>query len=582
MTGPNRIRALTAIAAFTSTAALAGCGGGGPSSLPTSTAPNISHAITSIRIVIPPVGGAATAKGRRIRSVAYNTNGLAISVYTSPKASHPVPLTTSVVDVSGAPVCAPGGGGRICTVPIAAPVGTDDIVVTSYDLAPVAGAIPGTAHQLGWGMASAQTITFGASNTVSFTLQGVVAAAVLSAPLPQLDPLVGMTQPLAVQALDADGNVIVADGYADASGNPVTIALAVSGGGTTTSVSTPSLTAPSASVTLTYNAGALTTAQSTAGFIATVTATPSNGGTAGTFTLSLGQALQEYALGGFAPQSVAVGSDNRIWFPEQLSNKVGAIAMDGTLTEYTIPTANTAPNSVVKGSDGNIWFIELNQSKIAYVTPAGAFTELPRFGTSQPHLLALGPDNNVWFTDNGGTPGVGFVTPGGAFTEYTAGISASSNPAGIVAGPDGALWFTEQSANQVARVTTTGTVTEYLAGSGAGPNQIVAGPDGRLWFTEPAINKVAAITTAGTLTEYLVPTASSSPSGITVGRDANIWFTETASAANRIAEVRTTGVFTEFPKLPTATSQPGGMMAVGPDGRVWFAEFQSGKIGAMQ
>jgi streptogramin lyase len=37
------------------------------------------------------------------------------------------------------------------------------------------------------------------------------------------------------------------------------------------------------------------------------------------------------------------------------------------------------------------------------------------------------------------------------------------SPNEIAAGPDGALWFTKVTANQIGRITTTGTFTEFPA-----------------------------------------------------------------------------------------------------------------------
>jgi streptogramin lyase len=67
-------------------------------------------------------------------------------------------------------------------------------------------------------------------------------------------------------------------------------------------------------------------------------------------------------------------------------------------------------------------------------------------------------------------------------TEFPIPIVADS----IVAGPDGALWFTAiESGDKLGRITTAGTVTEFLI-----PvlprvfvyTGIAAGPDGALWF----------------------------------------------------------------------------------------------------
>src|SRR3989442_498675 len=63
--------------------------------------------------------------------------------------------------------------------------------------------------------------------------------------------------------------------------------------------------------------------------------------------------------------------------------------------------------------------------------------------------------------------------------------------------------------------------------------------------------------------------------GITAGPDGNLWFTE--FNGNRIGRIPPTGVITEFP-LSTVDSRPAGITA-GPDGNLWFTEAVGNQIG---
>jgi sugar lactone lactonase YvrE len=144
------------------------------------------------------------------------------------------------------------------------------------------------------------------------------------------------------------------------------------------------------------------------------------------------------------------------------------------------------------------------------------------------------------------------------------------------------LWFTESAANNVARITTSGIITEYpIPTSGSVPSEIAAGPDGYLWVTEYQGNKVAKVSTGGTIhvtppgvvNEYTIPTTNARPSGIAPGADGNVWFIE--YGANKVGRVTTLGVITEY-SIPTANNVP-YLIAAGPDGNLWFTE--SGKLG---
>jgi virginiamycin B lyase len=75
--------------------------------------------------------------------------------------------------------------------------------------------------------------------------------------------------------------------------------------------------------------------------------------------------------------------------------------------------------------------------------------------------------------------------------------------------------------------------------------------------------------------EYPVPTDSSYPAEITSGPDGALWFAE--YDANKIGRITTSGLITEYP-VPTANSYPLGI-TVGPDGALWFTEEQANKIG---
>jgi streptogramin lyase len=107
--------------------------------------------------------------------------------------------------------------------------------------------------------------------------------------------------------------------------------------------------------------------------------------------------------------------------------------------------------------------------------------------------------------------------------------------------------------------------------------QLITGPDGMLWMTENWNNKIARMTTSGLITEWPTPSKGSIPSGLGVGPDGALWFTEWATNVNKIGRITTDGIMSEFP-IPTAASEPWEIVA-GPDGALWFAEYTGNKIG---
>jgi virginiamycin B lyase len=76
-----------------------------------------------------------------------------------------------------------------------------------------------------------------------------------------------------------------------------------------------------------------------------------------------------------------VGADGNLWFTEELGNRIGRISPDGTITEFTLPTANSGPIGITVGPDGNLCFTEFNANQIGMIRPDGStITEfgLPR------------------------------------------------------------------------------------------------------------------------------------------------------------------------------------------------------------
>jgi streptogramin lyase len=69
--------------------------------------------------------------------------------------------------------------------------------------------------------------------------------------------------------------------------------------------------------------------------------------------------------------------------------------------------------------------------------------------------------------------------------------------------------------------------------------------------------------------EYSIPTSECSPDGITAGPDGNLWFTEYNS--NKIGKVTTSGAFTEYSIPPNPGGGPSDI-TTGPDGNLWFTE----------
>jgi uncharacterized delta-60 repeat protein len=297
-----------------------------------------------------------------------------------------------------------------------------------------------------------------------------------------------------------------------------------------------------------------------------------------------------------SPFGITAGPDGNLWFAEETANKIARMTTAGVVTEFAIPTPNSAPQRIVSGP-GYLLFVEGIGNKIGMITTSGVFTELDNTPGGWPQCLAIGPDGNLWFTDQGpmgggaasGDGSIGRVTPFGVLTKFPL-LTHDTQAEYITVGPDGALWFT-QSSNKIGRITTAGAVTEFaIPTPDSGPGLIVTGSDGALWFTENAASKIGRVTTSGVFTEYALP-ADTNPAGIVAGPDGALWFTEPgiltgpnldiwSGGGQKIGRITTDGVITEY-AIPTANSRP-GMITVGPDKALWFGESDgNNKIGRL-
>src|SRR5204863_877446 len=90
------------------------------------------------------------------------------------------------------------------------------------------------------------------------------------------------------------------------------------------------------------------------------------------------------------PTAITAGPDGRVWFVERLGNKVGALAQDGTITEFPIPTGGSQPAGIVAAppsetEPAGLWFTEQAAGKVASINAETAeLLEFPTLTASSP------------------------------------------------------------------------------------------------------------------------------------------------------------------------------------------------------
>lgn len=266
-------------------------------------------------------------------------------------------------------------------------------------------------------------------------------------------------------------------------------------------------------------------------------------------------------------------AEGNIWFVDLgFYDRIGRVNPNGSVTQFSLPTAGTLTGGITLGPDGLIWYTKEFSGIIGRLSPDGSCVEYP-VDISNPSRITTGPDGNLWFTGShsDGQKYIGKMTTGGALDRFALPL-VQGFPVGITAGPDGQLWFAVAGANKIGKVTTYGAFTFYdVSGSAF---DITTGSDGNLWFT--AEDKIGRIAVDGNSTMFPIPTAGSFSYGIAPGPDGNIWYANYGN--NSVGRITTAGVFLPEIKTYSEISAPQGIVK-SPDGMVWFTYSNYNKIG---
>jgi streptogramin lyase len=250
---------------------------------------------------------------------------------------------------------------------------------------------------------------------------------------------------------------------------------------------------------------------------------------------------------GAVPGVITAGPDGNMWFTDTGAGGVGAITPNGTIAEYNIVEggAPVVPTGIALGSDDNLWITESTGTQILKISAAGGgFTKYTAGISPSAGIQAItaGSDGNLWFTESG-TNRIGSITIDGRIFEYGAGISPKAGLSSIVAGSDGNLWFMESATGKLGRITPSGAITEFGTGfpANAGPYIITSGSDGNLWVAEQFggltgnqnFNRIARITTSGVVTEFNADIYNLNNPGpvayIAPGPNSTMWYTQTGT-----------------------------------------------------
>lgn len=246
-----------------------------------------------------------------------------------------------------------------------------------------------------------------------------------------------------------------------------------------------------------------------------------------------------------------------------------------TIREWPVPTKGAHPHDPAVGPDGALWFTEQMANKLGRLDlKTGEFKEYPLASdkNSGPHGLVADRDGNIWFTANFAGY-IGRLDPRtGKIAEFKMTNAKADDPHSLVFDASGILWFTVQGGNMVGKLDPRNgrIILKEVPTESALPYGIQVTSKGIPVFCELGTNKMASINPKTMeIKEYPLP-VSARPRRLAIARDDTVYFTDFKSG-NLGALNLSTGAVKFYPSPGGAESNPYGI-AITPDGMVWYSE----------
>ena len=254
-------------------------------------------------------------------------------------------------------------------------------------------------------------------------------------------------------------------------------------------------------------------------------------------------------------------SRNLIWFTDARTNSIGKFDVTKEKFEFiTIPTREAGPMGITMSPDGNsIWFAELIGSNISRLdVNSNKITEYHTGENTGPAFLTFDDKGILWVSLTYSRsimrvhPDSIDVDRNSSMTVFTLPSKEPFSPFGIAVIIDASgkqkIFVSDHGSSRVASADVGTDLNSFMSywtsPSDASlvtlPGQIVADKKGNIYFPEHGGNRIAKIDTTGIITEYDIPTGPLSTViflGISDDGD-KVWFTEII--ANRIAYLDTT------------------------------------------
>jgi len=312
------------------------------------------------------------------------------------------------------------------------------------------------------------------------------------------------------------------------------------------------------------------------------------------------------------PHTIFLDHDSRTaWFSEigLRANKVAKFDIASeTFTEYPSPIDKSDPHSGVVGKDGRVWFtLGTPGLKIISVDPETGKIKLFSNADNDKgtdHTMVMDRSGNLWISGHGTDSAVAQVwnfnvqteqfkaykIPGppdypknsrGSWDQYPDNKFVRLGTYHLGFDSKGMLWTSSLEIGMLARIDpATGEVKTFFPPDVPGIRGMAVDARDNIWFADYYNHRLGMYDQkAGTYKMYTPPTRGSAAYGVVADQKTGyIWYAD--QAGNYITRFDPkTQQFAEYP-IPTRGAIP-RFIDLDKDGRVWFGEWWTGKIGVL-
>ena len=296
--------------------------------------------------------------------------------------------------------------------------------------------------------------------------------------------------------------------------------------------------------------------------------------------LPAGGPPRRFFLPGRPSKPVAiVASGTSLWIAQPFGEAIARRAADGHVEEYPLPTADAGPSSLAAAPDGSVYFTEQQAGKVGRIDTSGDIQEfaLPDAGAGPDAATVVpipappggAPTYQVWFAERVAGR-LGRLDPAtGTVQEFPlpAGVTC---PDTLAEATSGMLYLGFCRSTHLATVHADGSITLLPGSLETSYGLLRPGPAGSILIAgEFYRNALPRLTSSGAPIDARLPDTGGTAIDAATAPNGRIWFTEPWSDRVGVLDPAT-GAVREF-AVPTSLASPLGITADA-SGTIWFTE----------